>query len=268
MPELFADSRRRIRRAVGHGKAFKEQWESLLHPESFATSVEVDGDWRSGVVKATPAAIPDHDLALELGEFFYQLRAALDGAIYTASALAEGINPPSNQDRVEFPICTTVSKFDSNAVNRLPFPEVLRDWIETIQPYNTAKTANTTYSNLNEALLRLHDCARKDRHRRLHVVVAAPRDVQWQFAITPPGKVVDVQALDCNFLEGETVFMRFMIEGINPKIPCKINLITAVTMEVAIEELPTVMGGNIGIEMDKILRATEFVIDTFESGYQ
>ncbi len=185
----FTDSWKRIERAVVHGKAFKAEWESLIQPESYRVFIEMESDWTSGVAKAVPHVIPKNDLALELGEFFYQLRAALDAAVYQAAIFAEGVDTPTKQDSIEFPIYIDSGKFNKNPINKPPFPEELRDWLESIQPYNTAKTANTNYSTLNGTLKLLHDCARKDRHRRLHVIAAVPIQLNCGFEITEPGKI-------------------------------------------------------------------------------
>jgi hypothetical protein len=52
-------------------------------------------DDRTGVVKATLLVPVRSELSLELGEFFYQLRAALDGAIYQTAEMVGSKTPPT-----------------------------------------------------------------------------------------------------------------------------------------------------------------------------
>jgi len=209
-------------------------------------------------------------MALELGEFFYQLRAALDAAVYQVAVWSEGIDPPSKQDSVEFPICIKPEKFERNPINLPPFPKEMRDWIEAIQPYSTAKTANTTYSTLNNTLKLLHDCARKDRHRKLHVVAAVPVGMKVQFAITGPSsvKITSIEPQRANFLENESVFLTFGTEGITKQDGTNIGLKTEMQVIVSIDEIPVAHDGNLGAELDRIVQATRFVLETFESMYE
>lgn len=269
-PKLFEDSWKRIERAVMHGKAVRTEWEGLINPESYRVSIEMESDWTSGVAKAVPLFNTKNDMALEFGEFFYQLRAALDAAVYQAAVFAERVDPPAKQDSVEFPICPNPQKFDRNPINLAPFPKEMRDWIETIQPYNASKTAQTTYSTLNKTLKLLHDCARKDRHRKLHIVAASPSFLKAEFAIkgNDSAKIMFVTPVRANFLDNESIFLRFRTEGVVMGDGTNIGLKTEMMVEIAIDEIPITRGGNIGAEMDKLVQATMFVVDTFESMYE
>jgi transposase len=54
-------------------------------------AIEMNSDWTTGIVKVVALKrLPKNDLALELGEMFYQLRAALDAVVYQAAILAGG----------------------------------------------------------------------------------------------------------------------------------------------------------------------------------
>jgi hypothetical protein len=264
---LFVDSWKRIERAIAHGKAFKAEGERVVNPESYTTSISVNSDWTYGSIKSITNAASENDMALELGEFFYQLRAALDAAIYQVSVMEQGCEPPANENRVEFPICHSPQVFERNPLNTDPFPQQLRDWLETIQPYNTAKTANTDYSTLNRRLEILHNCARKDRHRRLHLVAAVPTAIDWEFTITGPGRITYETPVPANFLEDECVFLEFGIEGIRPERTTNIKLESAISIEISLSEVPVPAGSNLGMELQWIVKAVEFVIEFFESGY-
>lgn len=264
---LFVDSWKRIDRAIEHGKAFKAEWERVVNPESYSTSISMNSDWTHGSIKSVTNIPPENDMALELGEFFYQLRAALDAAVYQVSVMEQGCEPPAHENRVEFPICHDPNMFNRNPLNTDPFPLQLRSWIESIQPYNTAKTASTDYSTLNRRLETLHNCARKDRHRRLHLVAAVPTTMDWEFTITGPGRITYETPIQTNFLEGECVFLEFGVEGVRPESPTNIKLESAISIEVSLGEVPIPTGSNLGTELQWIVKAVEFVINFFESGY-
>lgn len=262
---LFEDSWKRIDRAVVHGEAFRAEWEGLINPNSYRVFIEMETDWTSGAAKAVPLVVTKNNMALELGEFFYQLRACLDALVYQVAVISECSDPPANQDSVEFPIYINPKKFDRNPINNPPFPEEMRNWLETIQPYNTAKTAGTTYSTLNKTLGLLHDCARKDRHRKLHVVAAVPIETKWDFKVSGAGKITFVNPVRANFLENESVFLVFGTEGIIRGDGTNIGLNTEIVVNISIDEIPVPSGGNIGAELTRLVQAAEFIINTFES---
>lgn len=264
---VFEDSWKRIRRAMIHGRAFKAEWERIVNPESYTTLIDVNSDGTHGTLKAITNIAPEDDMALELGEFFYQLRAALDAAVYQVSIFEQGADPPAHENRVEFPICHSPEVFNRNPINTAPFPQELRDWLESIQPYNIIKTAATNYSTLNRKLEILHNCARKDRHRRLHAVAAVPTAIDWDFHITGPGKITSVTPVQANFLEDECVFLEFGIEGMVAKETTNIQLETAMSIEVSFEEIPVPTGSDLGSELKRIIDATDFVVRKFEDGY-
>src|SRR5450631_3153279 len=240
---LFSDSRKRVDRAVAHAKTFKSIWETTLDPTAYSTTIEMNSDWTEGVAKFIHAPISENNLALELGEMFYQLRAALDALVYKTSVLAEKVDPPSNEDRVEFPICHVQSKFERSTVNKAPFPSKIRDWLETIQPYNASKTVGTEYESFNRTLGLLHDCARKDRHRKLHVIAAVPTSIEYKLQPSH-GRVTFWQPIEANLLEGKDEFLRFRVDGISKGDGAKIKLDSAALIEVAIEEIPLIQPGN------------------------
>jgi hypothetical protein len=263
---IFEDSNRRFDRALIHAKAFKAIWESLVKPESFSTEIKLNANRTTGVVRAIHPDFPENDLAIEIGEMFYQLRAALDCAVYKAAVLAESIDPPSNEDRVEFPIYSSSKRFQGNPVNDSPFPSKLRDWLELIQPYNADKTENTELANLWRFLEILHDCARKDRHRKLHLIAAVPSSVQY--SIDPPGLVKAVRIIgDANFLEGKDEFLAFdLVQSIPGGYQGKFQLNTDIMVEISIENvIRPIMPGQSGYVFARILESVRFVLDYFES---
>ncbi len=227
MKRIFEDSWRRIERAVVHAEALKAEWEVLLKPNAFATT---------------------------------------DAAIYRVSAIAENLDLPSNENRVEFPICLTSDAFAKSTVNKFPFPAEVRDWLESLQPYRVESTI--TNGSLNTYLRVLHDCARKDRHRRLHFVAAIPTEIEGEFEITKPGEITSTHSPPVNLLEGECQLLTFGLAGFNPGDGKRLRLKTKIRIEILVEDVPIPSGSNLGIELDMVLQATKQVIQIFEDGYQ
>lgn len=267
--KLFIDSRKRFERAVFHAEAIKTVWETLVDLKAYKTVIEPNSDWTEAVVRyQRTSPIPEHNLALQFGEMFYQLRSALDNLVYEASMILEKTNPPSNENSVEFPICSDPAKFSKNSVNRPPFPQKLRDWIESVQPYNVSKCATTEEKIRVYALRVLHDCARKDRHRRLHVVAAPLTEVGWSF-FPIPGRILSITPLNMNLLEGDDEFLRLRLEGFDPKGSSeKIELNSDALFEISIDEIPLVIPGDSQRAMGAIFDSVNHVIVYFEDWFK
>ena len=80
-------------------------------------------DERTWVAKKVKPPIPDNFLSIELGEFFYQLMAALDGVVFQATVLQGEIDPPANVDGLYFPLCRKLRTFNESAFNNGPLPQ-------------------------------------------------------------------------------------------------------------------------------------------------
>ena len=111
---------------------------------------------------------------LELGEFLYQLRAALDGAVYASAIQDSGQNPPPKPSSIEFPICERKKEWAKQS-RKIPQSNAGRQrFIEVTQPINEpALESSLLVLNSNRCLRFLNELARIDRHRRLHTLIAA-----------------------------------------------------------------------------------------------
>lgn len=232
---------------------------------------ENEGTW---VARAIFDRDRENSLALELGEFFYQLRAALDAAIWEGVSISEGAEPTTHTDRLEFPICsdskssTGKEKFEKAAIHKVKFSEELRDWMATIQPYSAMKPVNHPDCGLSVTLECLHNCARKDRHRRLHVTAAVAERIDWEFIDLPPGVHVGlVEPVPADFLKGDDVFLRFRLEGALIEPTIKPKLATTLQIDIAVDEIPKWSDEGFWVELKRFGVAVEHVIDRFESVY-
>src|SRR5580658_215611 len=106
----FKNSWRRLDRAADHLVAFNAELGAILGDNGISTISRHDKNsgWDIAAI-ALPEPVIErirkNKLSLELGEYAYQLRAALDGLIWDAITLQQkGTEPAPDANRVEFPI--------------------------------------------------------------------------------------------------------------------------------------------------------------------
>lgn len=240
----------------------------MFNPKAYKIVTEVNGDWTAGTSTAVPIVSVENTMAFELGEFFYQLNAALDSLIYQTAILAEGIDPPSNEIHLYFPICAKRKTFKSAPVSQSPFPQELINWLASVQPYVIDEMPDTPNRTLIETLMQINSCAKRDRHRRFHVVAAIPANIQCT-AITDPDTVsiTNARGFRVNVLEEKAPFLTFEIRGADPHKPVKLNIETELTFDVSIDQIPMPYGRP-NIELDRMLEAVRYVLRVFEDGFR
>jgi hypothetical protein len=121
--------------------------------------------------------------------------------------------------------------------------------------------------NFNRAIEILGDWARKDRHRRLHVVgswvvSASPR------LILPIGVSLDsIRVAGSGFLEEQGKVADFRLTGYLPGMEIKANPDLAI--DIAINEIPPPCADNdtLGNRLLTMLRATYFVVTSLEHSF-
>lgn len=269
----FEDARKRIGRSVIHATEFMGEFRRLF-PQDGRYDVRLDKeDERTWVARAVYNRDFNNSLALELGEFFYQLRAALDAAMWKAVTISEGPEPTAHADSLEFPIYNgkdPEDKFKKAAFHKFKIPDELKAWLGTIQPYSAPKPVNHPDCGLSVTLERLHDCARKDRHRKLHVAAAVAQRVEYDFIDLPPGlRLSFVEPVAVDFLKGEDIFLRFGIDGaiIGEEFPGKPKLATALQIDVSVDEIPVWSNEGFWLELRRFGEATEYIINRFDAFY-
>jgi hypothetical protein len=259
---VFEDCWKRIDRARMHAKAFTHEWNGLLKPATFDYRTKKDGNGAL-IFIGRFRDIPKNDLALELGEFFYQLRAALDGVIFRTAEIGSAPNPPADENSLYFPIYPSPKAFKKSAVYTGPFHQDLKNWLESVQPYNAPKSGNPDIVECGRRLKLLHDCARKDRHRRLHVIAAIPISVDWKFDPPFPAGYVR-QIHGANFFEDEAEFLEMRVpesERDNPNI----KLETEIELSISIAEMPGIAGAKISRELQNLDDTVSAIVREFEA---
>ena len=93
-------------------------------------------------------------------------------------------------------------------------PQNIRDAIERLQAYNTPSlTPEEMVKNLNRSLALLHDLARKDRHRKLHVVGDWPYHLDPKFTLPPGVTVIRYPSQRPGVLEEGSILARSQLKG-------------------------------------------------------
>lgn len=147
----------RFNRAASHIDDFRSRWADYLNEKPHRTELVQESDGSICLRLRRHIAIPA-ELSLVLGEFLYEMRAALDNCLYAAGIITSGENPPPRAERLEWPIRPTLKDWASNKDRYGALPPRVVDALEAIQPYRA------DFPTWNSLAI-LHDLARFDRHR-------------------------------------------------------------------------------------------------------
>jgi hypothetical protein len=154
----------RLNRAVEQRDQFGEEWAAFLEQHPYEVSVSVDDDGLGTVSIGRQQPLPRR-LSLLIGEFLYELRAALDNCIYEVAVLHSGQNPPPGESALQFPIYDDPAGWTRNLYRLRYLSDEHRKMLKRIQPYNAQRQDLNCLSLLNRL-------ARSDRHRALHLIGA------------------------------------------------------------------------------------------------
>jgi len=269
MPRRFEGCWERIHRAQAHSEAFSKIWNDLCEGDTYRAVVRVDDDG-AGRIWVEPMHLSGFPpiAALELGEMLYQLRAALDGSIYEAAILDSGQNPPPNENSLAFPICTTPEEFNKAAGKIRPLADKRRTFIKSVQPYNAPNLApELVVLNCNRSVGILSDWARKDRHRKLHVVGSWASRAHPKLRLPAGVSLVSMTVTGVGFLEHESQIAAFRLDGWKPGMNIEAN--PDLMIDVAVDEVPPPCSDNdiLGNRLRSMLLNTKFVVNWLEESF-
>ena len=228
----------RVARAEIHRQTLTRLWNDSDGNDAYTSRVQI-GDDGTGTLLVEPVyrswVLP---FSFELGEFLYQLRAALDSCIYDAAALHFKQDPPPHEDKWEFVFRSEPAEFEK-AMGRMKniVPDDVRGLMESVQPYTT-KTARLDQHTwrIGETLWILNNWARIDRHRRLHVCKNALSSAKIALNL-PPGMTEEFLTVNWgNLLEDESEVASFKIANYVPGT--KIDMDCKLAFQVIIDETP------------------------------
>lgn len=190
-------------RAAGKRREFAECWTEYISVHPWDIDVRNVDPSRLEIlaVMRQPAPV---ELALIFSEWLAALRAALDNALYALAAATSGQNPPPQADRIQYPICSTPEEFRKQAKRLSTLPQHVVEALEKSQPYQSpyGPKSNLTYW--------IHELARKDRHRSLHLALGRTDEHRIR-VVPPPGVTIqfDETVRPYSHIEGELVVGRF-----------------------------------------------------------
>jgi hypothetical protein len=264
---LFEGCRQRVNRANAHRVAIAKIWNEFIDTEPYRFRSRINHDGEGGLWLEQVTPIPEETSFL-LGEMLYQLRAALDGTIYEAAILIHKINPPPNDHALMFPIYDNPTRFNNKTGYLAPFPKEIRESIESIQPYHVAE-ANTNPKLMIEDICRIlgfiNDWARKDRHRRLHVIGSLVPSVAPMFRVPKPAKLVNLEVRRHVFLENETQVARWKIEGYVLGMNVQTNPNLAIDIAFKDAPLPIADNDSLGDRLTAMVAVTDALVGYFET---
>jgi hypothetical protein len=227
MSELFDLAFARLDRAESRRSEFAASWASYIdgHPWG-AELVAVAPDMFEIIVRVHGPA--PSSMALAFSDWLAALRAVLDNGLYAWAAAATGQNPPPGAGKLQFPIASTVEEFRSQARRLTDLPADIVARLEQAQPYHSA------YGPRSNLLYWLHELARVDRHRRLHLGLGRVSRHRVGVAV-PHGTTVvfdeDVQPYAA--ITGELVIARFTTDVPVPPSLIKFNPAVEIAPEIA-----------------------------------
>lgn len=243
----------RLERAQMHHREFGRIWNEFLtggealplydsrvieatrmEHQPYLPSVSVDPAGR-GAIHVAPIDLPREELALEFGEFLYQLRAALDSLVYETAIHVSGEDPPPNAEELEFPIRPSQASFDNAARKIAPLAHHHRVWIEEFQPYH-AEYATEGLRLTAETLEVINDLARKDRHRGLRVIASWGSNKVPEIALPAGTSLEWLKVTEDGPLEHEGEIATFQIRNWTPGLEMHAN--PNLMIDVTVEDVP------------------------------
>ncbi|CAH0183418.1 hypothetical protein [Microbacterium foliorum] len=202
MQDLYLAAFARHNRAVSKRREFARAWGKYIDVHPWDIDVRNVDPSTLEILAVTREPAPA-ELALIFSEWLAALRAALDNGLYALAAATSGQNPPPQAERLQYPVCSTPEEFKKQAKRLTSLPEHVIEALEKSQPYQSpyGPESNLTYW--------IHELARKDRHRTLHVGLGRVDEHRIRVA-APPGVEIefDTSVKPYSQIEGELVVAR------------------------------------------------------------
>lgn len=244
----------RLDRALEHRVEFGAEWARYLDGQPAELTYEVDGDGY-GTITIVRHEPPPHRLSLLIGEFLYELRAALDNCLYEVAVQHSGQDPPPGEAVLQFPIYDTPQAWTTNLYRLDHLSDEHRAMLERIQPYQAER------QDLN-CLRIVNRLARNDRHRTLHVVGSILAEGALLVEAPPGSKVIDQRQEDGVIVsEGITKIASFKIAPWRPGQ--RIDVYSQIELEVEITEMAAERPWG---SLDKRLTALHRVVSEYVAG--
>jgi hypothetical protein len=263
----FESCRERIERAKAHRDTLSDDWNTFIKKDSYSVRVHVQTNGTGRIYVRPNFSVLPPRFSLVFGEMVYQLRAVSDGCVYDAATLHSNQNPPPDEDHLEFPICKSPEGFKNSARCIKPLPQECRDFIESVQPYKTPKNLEPKHMvmSFNRSLGILHDWARKDRHRKLHLLGAWATKASPMIRVPGGATVTAIELAGSGFLKDESEIAKFRIDGFVPGMRVSANPSLAVDIAVDEEPPPCAASDVLGNRLFNVFLFVESAVTAFEA---
>jgi hypothetical protein len=163
LTDLFDGCWTRWDRANEHRTAMAGVWNEYLsdHPFDYSLDDRGDGEFVLQVHQSRPVPAL---FSVLCGEWLYNLRGCLDYVIWATVAHHNGVVPPPDEGKLQYPIYASPREWQRSLYRLKGLAEHHREMLLRMQPFNSDPDANF--------LGWLNELARVDRHRRLNTATA------------------------------------------------------------------------------------------------
>jgi hypothetical protein len=224
--EPFEAAWHRIDRAEAHRAAAAEVWNTWIEDEAYDYSLFHEGEGKFSLTVYQESPAPP-EMAVLIGEWLYNLRCALDYAIYDTAICDSGKNPPPGAGQLQMPIYFDKSQYRDNEYRLKPLDDFHRTaLIEFMQPYRHDDPDTS-------ALGWLHKLARIDRHRSLHVMTAYAAEMSPEIRGVPDSCTIDMTSGERIVVNRQAEIARFTITPWDDSWKVEVNPQTGLDPEIA-----------------------------------
>jgi hypothetical protein len=225
---LFDLAFARLDRAATRRGEFADAWASYIESHPWDAELSTAAPSTFEIIVRTYEPAPS-SMTLAFSDWLAALRAALDNGLYAWVAALTGRNPPPDAGKLQFPIASTPTDFRNQAKRLASVPADIVNRLEQAQPYHSA------YGPHSNLLYWLHELARVDRHRRLHLGLGRIAEHRVQVGV-PHGVTVEFDNAVKPFapITGTLVIARFTTS--RPLATSEIEFNPEVGIEPEIEE--------------------------------
>lgn len=253
----------RVDRADLHAKTLVGACEALLSDKSYEVRPELR-DERYGILVIHPNVPIDRNLSFELGEYFYQLRATLDSAMWIAYETWGLSDPTTDLKKLYFPVISGGGTLNKQAFNGVNLPKELNAWIRSIQPCLAPQRAkDSDASMLSETIATINQCAAHDRHRKLQIVGAFITQSSAIVEVTPPATIAYQRSVTTgDYFKGKFEVVEFTIDGWTSETQVRGQ--GQFVVEVSVKEIPKSLGDFLGVQLRTISNNVRVILQEFE----
>jgi hypothetical protein len=117
---------------------------------------------------------------------------------------------------------------------------------------------------MSDALLRIHECARKDRHRQLHLIGTVVSSHNALVKFSPPAKVTHLRSVPADPFHGQYEIAAFGVEGMTAGTEIEVD--ANFTIHVAVKEIPDDI--DLMVRVYQLKDAVTAVVQKFEDAFR